>query len=514
MCTIKDSYGNNETINITDPPGNPPLIGYELLDDGDVLHMWNEHNSYYFNTSSGIQLTNHLDEYWSHNVLMLGYYNNDKWNLIYRTDELSGFNKDIDTDNETYVNATLWKDLSYKGYDFRLAIRYHLDADDPDLTVIPYIKNLGNAIPYNLTFGWELKDIKIADTYENDAIVLYNGTDWVNYSLDQSLNNTYDDMDYNTTFILEGLNEGKYFRRTLYLKWNHTLDYLVRVKSREGQYNAPVTLFIKIGTLAVNQEKYTMMNWLDSDEWLGINSMNYHSSCGYEGPIGPPGALDGVDAWAHLCTENHWLIIDLSNPYNIKKLRGRSDTGNDPTSVDIYISNDPNNWGSAVHTGITTWQDTSTWAEVDITDTVGRYINISITSTESGAGTDYLEFGGIPTPMTIFDVYGDKLASATYYFNTNYDLTEQWATNPSYMVDGNTANYASTTIDGDIQLCMTNTCPSNDIGKILKVEMRAYGYYADDQRDIILRPVFAGTTDGSNYNFQTTTTRVGHLGSI
>jgi PKD repeat protein len=507
VCTIKDSYSNNNTVNLTDPPGNPPSIGYELLDNGDVLHIWNEHNSYYFNTSSGIQLTNHYNEYWSHNVLMLGYYNNDKWNLIYRTDELSGFSRNIDTDNQTFVNVTLWKDLTYKGYDFRLAIRYHLGSNDHDLTVIPYIKNLGDAIPYTLAFGWEIKDIKIANTYENDRIRLYNGTNWVNYSLDQTLNNTYDDMDYNTTFILEGLNEGVYFRRTLYLKWNHTLDYILRVKSRDGQNNAPVTLFIKIGTLADNQEKYTMMNWLDSDEWLGVDSQNYHSSCGYEGPIGPPAALDGVDAWAHLNTENHWLVIDLLNPYYIKKLRGRSDTGNDPTSVDIYISNDPNNWGSAVHTGITTWQDTSTWAEVDITDTVGRYINISITSTEGGAGTDYLEFGGIPTPMTIFDVYGDKLASAMYYFNTNYDQSEEWATNPSYMVDGSTANYASTTFDGDVQLCMTNTCPGTDIGKILKVEMRAYGYYTSDQRDIILRPVFAGTTDGGNYNYQTTTTQ-------
>jgi hypothetical protein len=438
---------------------------------------------------------------------MLGYYNNDKWNLIYRTDELSGFNKNIESDNETFANATLWKDLTYKGYDFRLTIRYHLGIDDPDITVIPYIKNLGEAIPYNLGFGWEIKDIKIAGTCENDSIRLYNGTDWVNYSLNQTLNNTYNDMDYNTTFILEGLNEGEFFRRTLYLKWDHNLDYLLRVKSRSGQHNAPVTLFIKIGTLAANQEKYTMMNWLDSDEWLGVDSRNYHSCCGYEGPFGPSAALDGTDIWLHLSTENHWLVIDLSNPYNIKKLRGRSDTGNDPTSVDIYISNDPDNWGSAVYSGITSWQDTSTWAEMDITDTVGRYINISITSTEGGAGTDYLEFGGIPVPMTIFDVYGDKLASATYYFNnlTSDSQVNTWTTNPYNMVDGSTTSYASTTLDGDVEACSVNTCPGTNLGTIVKVEMRTYGYYATNQRDIILRPVFGGTVDGRNYNYQTST---------
>ncbi len=507
ICTIKDLFENNETINITDPPGSQPSIGYEMLDDGKVLNIWNKYNSYYFNTSSGIQLTNHYNEYWSRNVLMLGYYNNNQWNLIYRTDELSSFNKNIDSDDETFVNATLWKDLNYGGYDFRLAIRYHLGVDDDDLTVIPYIKNLGDAIPYTLAFGWEIKDIKIANTFMNDSIRLFNGTDWISYNLNQTLSTSYDDMDYNTTFYLEGHNESEFFRRTLYLKWDHSLDYLLRVKSREGQYNAPVTLFIRIGTLAADQEKYIELNWLDSDDWLGVDGDNYLSCCGYDGPLSPSGALDGNDIWAHLCNENHWVIIDLDGTYNIKKIRGRSNTFNDPTSVDIYISDDPDNWGTAVYSGITTWQDTTSWAEVDITDTIGRYINISITSTESGAGTNYLEFGGIPTPMTIFDVYGESVKTAKYYFNnlTSSSQENAWATNPSYMVDGNTSTYASTTLDRDVEECTGNSCPGTDIGPISKVELRAYGYYATNQRDIILRPVFGGTVDGSDYHYDATT---------
>ena len=189
VCTVKDSYSDNEFINITDPPSyDPPLIGYELLDKDDVLHIWNKYDSYYFNISSGIQLTNHYDEYWTHNVLMLGYYNNDQWNLIYRTDEISGFNKDIDTDNETYVNATLWKNLNYEGYDFRLAIRYYLGVYDNELTIIPYIKNIDDEdIPYNLGFAWEINDIQIDMTTSSDYIEI-NGT---TYYLNNDLNETY-----------------------------------------------------------------------------------------------------------------------------------------------------------------------------------------------------------------------------------------------------------------------------------------------------------------------------------
>ncbi|MBU0497008.1 MAG: hypothetical protein KKG04_03525, partial [Candidatus Thermoplasmatota archaeon] len=71
VCTIKDEYTGSNTINLTDPPEKPAEIGYEFLDNDLVLHIWNRYDHYYFNTTSGIQLTNHKDDYWSHNVLML-----------------------------------------------------------------------------------------------------------------------------------------------------------------------------------------------------------------------------------------------------------------------------------------------------------------------------------------------------------------------------------------------------------------------------------------------------------
>ena len=270
VCTIKDQYGSNETINLTDPPGevesdsssSSQPIGYELLDDKKVLNIWNKYDNYYFNTSSGIQITNHYDEYWSKNVLMLGYYNNNEWNLIYRTDELSGFNKEIESDNVTFVNVTLWKNLNYAGYDFRLAIRYHLGIDDNELTIIPYIKNIDNQdIPYVLGFAWEIKDIQIDMTEENDYIDI-DGTSY--YLNDSGLYETYTNLDIPSFYIKEdrGVNESK----SLYLRWCENLNYKVQIKSRTGQYNAPVTLCIKIGTLDVGQEKFTELFWHDASE--------------------------------------------------------------------------------------------------------------------------------------------------------------------------------------------------------------------------------------------------------
>ncbi len=191
---------------------------------------------------------------------MLGYYDNDEWNLIYRTDELSGFNKDIESDNESYVNVTLWKNLNYAGYDFRLALRYHLGIDDNELTVIPYIKNIDSEdIPYTLGFAWEIKDIQIDMTEEDDYIEIDGETYYLN---EEDLDETYTNMDIPSFIIKEdtGVDETE----SLYLRWDENLNYKVQVKSRSGQYNAPVTLGIKIGTLDIGQEKSTELFWYDA----------------------------------------------------------------------------------------------------------------------------------------------------------------------------------------------------------------------------------------------------------
>ncbi|GAH45618.1 unnamed protein product, partial [marine sediment metagenome] len=83
--------------------------------------------------------------------------------------ELSGFTEILDDVTDEYINVTLWKDISNGAYDFRLALCYHLKPGDKDLTIIPYIKNLpGSPETPPLGFGWELKDINIANNVEND----------------------------------------------------------------------------------------------------------------------------------------------------------------------------------------------------------------------------------------------------------------------------------------------------------------------------------------------------------
>jgi hypothetical protein len=178
------------------------------------------------------------------------------------------------------------------------------------------------------------------------------------YYLNQTLDNVYTNLSEPVFYLMENITDTS--TKSLYLRWNQSLNYKLQVKSRDGQYNAPVTLFVKIGTLDAGQEKYTEMYWYDADQV-------------------------------------------------------------------IYY----------------------------------------------------------------FDSYDDS------------PMGEAWASNPSYMVDGSTSNHASTTSNGDVELCTGNNCSGTDLGDIIDVALRVKSYYSGGQRDTILRPVFGGTADGADHNYQT-----------
>ena len=57
------------------------------------------------------------------------------------------------------------------------------------------------------------------------------------------------------------------------------------MKHRDGQYNAPVTLFVRVGTLNVGQEKSTAMQWYDAyvsvggEHTFNTGATHYISTC-------------------------------------------------------------------------------------------------------------------------------------------------------------------------------------------------------------------------------------------
>lgn len=274
-------------VRLFDPPGD---IGYEFLDDNKVVHIWNNIDDYFFDVNSGIQFTNYYEDYWSKNVFCIGYYSGGNWNKIKCADEIPGFNKNIQTDNLTYVNATLWKDFTYSGYDLRLGIRYHLGMDDKNLSITIYGKNIGVDIPFDLGFAWKVKDLDVPP--ETTDKILINGTvyelggiydlTFKNMtriqnitSYDNETNTSSNEIVYNAIpfykiYDYEGGLTGK--ENFLRIDWNENLNYAVKMYGNGNQEDFYVALLVDAGHFNPNQEKSTTFYWIDA---LTSNLISY-----------------------------------------------------------------------------------------------------------------------------------------------------------------------------------------------------------------------------------------------
>ena len=256
-------------------------IGYEFLNlsgditnasFGEVVHIWNTQYDYFFNKSSGIQFTNHFQDYWTRNIFCLGYYDGDEWIKIKCADELENFNRNIVSDNETYVNATLWKDISYGAYDIRMGIRYHLKTNDSNLSVIISLENIGIDIPFDLGFGWKITDVEIPGLGEDYIDI--NGTSYL-------LNDSYD-------MTFKNMNES-YFNihditKFLRLDWDESLNDAVKIHS-DGQENFYSMLLIDGGHFSPGQEKSTTLYWIDAD--TAVDNTAFNTLYAYQAPFGP-----------------------------------------------------------------------------------------------------------------------------------------------------------------------------------------------------------------------------------
>ncbi|MFH1916953.1 MAG: RHS repeat-associated core domain-containing protein [Nanoarchaeota archaeon] len=142
----------------------------------------------------------------------------------------------------------------------RFAVRYHLGVNDTNLSVIPYVKNIGSEdIDNDLGFAWHVRDVQIAMGEEDNYLSVFDG-DRVDVLLSDTENQTYANLSYGAFLLWKEVNDSW---EELDLYWNKNLDYKVLVRNVEGQYNAPVTLFINAGPLAVGQEKSTVLGWID-----------------------------------------------------------------------------------------------------------------------------------------------------------------------------------------------------------------------------------------------------------
>ena len=105
-----------------------------------------------------------------------------------------------------------------------------------------------------------------------------------------------------------------------------------------------------------------------------------HSKCG-EYALHP--AIDTIDDdtasyWRHNATCYHWIIFDCSQTYSFSKIKiyqGTLSTAHfgKADGLDVFVSDDPTNWGSAVWTGVL---NASGWQQSGSFNKDGRYVKL------------------------------------------------------------------------------------------------------------------------------------------
>jgi hypothetical protein len=119
-----------------------------------------------------------------------------------------------------------------------------------------------------------------------------------------------------------------------------------------------------------------------------ITPQTVYNKCGESGGNVATNSIDGSTStyWRHNSQCNHWIIYDLGEPMNISRVRiyqSDNDWGS-TAGIEVYVSNDPQNWGSAVWTGRI---DGYGWVPSEQFQAQGRYI---ILKSRSNSATQQL----------------------------------------------------------------------------------------------------------------------------
>lgn len=147
-------------------------------------------------------------------------------------------------------------------------------------------------------------------------------------------------------------------------------------------------------------------------DWIGIDSSHFYDSCGEEATHTVEDALDGLDYYSHIVDETHYIVLDLGVTREITRYMAYTLVSNDhPQSGNIYVSDNPAAWGTAVGTFTDEWYANRGFnTELSLTPKSGRYFKVEITSTQDAE--DYIAIGNPAEGFPIFDVCAVPLEEA------------------------------------------------------------------------------------------------------
>jgi hypothetical protein len=286
-------------------PRNSTYLEYNSTTD--TFRIWNDKEQYWINKSSGFQITQDLPNWWSRNLICVNVTaGNFKFEGICTDSfELTWTNATNPEATWVELNGTSKEYTAPGGYKFYFKVRYYLQDNDRKLTVSFYGYNTGTKSVDDVWFWWKTKDIKINNSYEDNAFV-------VNSTLNEV--EVYDLHNLSALFNSSYLKERKFevHKRNykdlliwrIRLDWLSDYDYELNVSKEEGQYNSPVTLKLHVGSIPAGEGRSVDFYWEDAS--------GYSVSCTVSGTCSCSGASG---ACTTSCYDLAGCSVSCPSPY-------------------------------------------------------------------------------------------------------------------------------------------------------------------------------------------------------
>lgn len=256
-------------------PGYPNPMGIEYNSTSGVYHIWNEKDDYWLD-EGGFQITNHYQEYWTHNLICIRIVTVKGDEKTFCSDGLTWI-WIINSDNSTYANltgsTTIYENIKGEKVSVNVTLEYYLENDWNKIRITPIFENTGDSIN-NSELKIHVHDIKVGNSYDNNWLLIHlvNTTEiWniSNSSLDLSFNQSNLD-ERRFEIYYEAETQPKHAKRIIFM-WNESkwindvqsdMNYSLEIK-HDSEFNAPINLTLKFGALNENDILTTILWWRD-----------------------------------------------------------------------------------------------------------------------------------------------------------------------------------------------------------------------------------------------------------
>jgi len=239
-------------------------IGVTYNSTTKIYDLYNDYHHFYINSTSGFQMSNVPEEWWSHNLWCLQVKVGGNW-VEKCTDSFSWTWTNYTGSNFVQLNGTTI--VTYGPATIGVKVVYGLSDSDSRMKITPYIKNLGPS--GEARFVYRIHDIKINNTPENDwGSVLYDGEVLEGRLNNTNLNQSFTNLTERWYHLYDSVLDG--WARTW---WDENatkngnpitnFTYNLSVWHDGLETNAHVDLIVPLGMMSTNDWVSTNLWWED-----------------------------------------------------------------------------------------------------------------------------------------------------------------------------------------------------------------------------------------------------------